>query len=438
MRTAWKAGREAAKLEKEIAKRDAIAEQLLPLKALGGLCQFVTREAIDGLSERIGALLGAILLTEQLQFRRAGLDRKEGLVVRAGFGPALRIDATLVANTSWLRAVLWSFVFALREEAVMQLGHDPFPLMVFDDPQATFDAYHRARWAHYVAGLQNGPAEVQLVITTYDEGFLDLLRADGVTGRQALIAGPGPGCDHVSILEGAALDRAWNDARQANTPAAGVAYLDKVRVYLEGLLKLMLRGEDADVRTMVIGDLREFLARLNSGSKAPWDRPVFTTLLSAIRKGRAEVTYIEGAHHTTGRNFGMGEAAAVEQHWRKVLGPVLDRAFRTAREHRLLHGGMKALYALPSLATMPNGYPEKVRAIPLKVLGRAAALSDGRAADGSIDVSHFASQDHVAITLGKHSAYRLVARTLEPVAQSGDILITRDYGDISSKSLVVA
>jgi len=68
--------------------------------------------------------LGEILIAEQLQYQRTALDRKEGLIVQAGSSPDLRIDATLVANTSWLRAVLWSFVFALREEAVEHFGAD--------------------------------------------------------------------------------------------------------------------------------------------------------------------------------------------------------------------------------------------------------------------------------------------------------------------------
>src|SRR4051812_30569819 len=124
----------------------------------------------------------------------------------------------------------------------------------------------------------------------------------------------------------------------------------------------------------------------------------------------------------------MGEAAAVERHRRKSRGPTLDRAFRTAREYRLLHGGMNAPYARPPLATMPDGHPGQGRTIPLAVLGRAAALSDGKVADGSIEVSHLPATARTGVTLGKHSAYRLTARTLEPVARPGDILVTRDYG----------
>ncbi len=438
LRGAWGSGVIASGLGKEIAQRDAIAESLLPLKGLNAMCEAVARDAIDGLSGRISKLLENILFSDQLQFHSTQLDRKEGLVVRGGFAADLHIDATLVANTSWLRAVVWCFLFALREEAIEQLGADPFPVMAFDDPQSTFDAFHRARWAHYIGDLQRGLAKLQVIITTYDESFLDLIKTDGITGRQALIAAPGAGCDHVTILEGASLDRAWSATQSQNTPKAGVDYLIQVRIYIEGLLKLMLRGEDSGVSKYVLGDLRELLSQMNTAKKAPWDRPVFGSLINILQKNRPEIRYIEGAHHSTGTSFGMGEASTVELFWRKSLRPVLERSFRTAREHRLLHGGMKALYAVPPTATLPEGYQTKVRAIPLKVLGRAAALTDGRAADGEVDMDEFAASAHVAVVLGRHCAYRLTARTLEPVARPGDILLVREFGEPTPKSLVVA
>jgi len=435
---AWKAGVAASEMEKEIAEREAIAENLIPLKSLNALCEAVAREAIDGLSGRISKLLEKILISERLQFQNTRLDRKEGLVVRGGFVSQLQIDATLVANTSWLRAVLWSFLFALREEAIEQVGADPFPVLAFDDPQSTFDSFHRARWAQYIADLQNGPAKVQVILATYDEPFIDLIKGDGITGRQALISNPGASCDHVCILEGASIDREWSTAKSLNTPKAGVDYLIRVRIYIEGLLKLMLRGEDATVGGMVLGDLRELLSQMNTARKTPWDRPVFGSLVSYLAKTQPAIKYIEGAHHSTGCSFGMGEAATVEEHWRKRLKPVLERAFRAAREHRLLHGGMKALYAAPATAALPEGYQAKVRTLPLRVLGRASALTDGRVADGKLEMNEFATSNHISIVLGKHFAYRLTARTLEPVARPGDILLVRELGDPTPKSLVVA
>ncbi len=437
VRKAWKAGKEAAEIQKEVNRRNVIAESLQGLKLLGSLCESVARDAINGLSGRISNLLGQILITEQLQYQKAVLDRKEGLIVQAGFSDSLRIDATLVANSSWLRAVLWSFVFSLREEAIEQAGRDLFPLLVLDDPQQTFDVFHRARWAHHIAGLQNGPSKMQVIIATYDEAFIDLIKVDGVSGRQALISASGPSCDHVSVLEGAALERAWATAADAKTPAAAVEYIKKVRVHLEGLLKLMFRGEEAGIRNKVVGDLRDFLQRMHDKARAPWDAPVFATLLGHIKKQLAPVQYIEGANHTTGASFGMGEAGIVHDHWRK-LGPVLDRAFRTAREHRLLHGGLTALFAEKTSAVLPEGHKTAVASIPLSILGRAAALTDGRIADGHVDMTHFAENDRKKISLGNHVAYKLTSPTLEPVARSGDFVLIKEIGDISNKSLVVA
>jgi energy-coupling factor transporter ATP-binding protein EcfA2 len=113
MRTAWKSGKSADEIAKELNRREAIAESLMPLKNLGALAESVAREAIEGLSDRISRLLKQIHLSEQLQFHDARLNKKEGLVVRGSVGPKLRIDATLIANTSWLRIVLWAFLFAL-------------------------------------------------------------------------------------------------------------------------------------------------------------------------------------------------------------------------------------------------------------------------------------------------------------------------------------
>ena len=38
----------------------------------------------------------------------------------------MRIDAALVANTSWLRAILWAFVLALRDQTIEALRRKSF------------------------------------------------------------------------------------------------------------------------------------------------------------------------------------------------------------------------------------------------------------------------------------------------------------------------
>ena len=438
MRAAWRVGNTAAEIEKEVTRRDEIANSLEPLKSLGSLCEAVAREAIEGLSGRISNILERIHLTEQLQFQSARLERRKGLVVRGELTPALRIDATLVANTSWVRGVLWAFLFSLREEAVDQRGNDPFPLLVFDDPQSTFDSQHRHMWARYIVSLQNELSRIQIVLTTYDENFLDLIQVDGIVGRRALIGAPGPNDKHVAIFEGEALDRAWEQAMNARSNDAGVSFIRAVRTYVEGMLKLMLRGQDADIPSLVIGALRERLKEYHQAQRAPWNQAAFKRLVATLDKGVPEVRYLEGSHHTTGKNYGMGEATSVEEYWRKTLKPALDRACRTAREHQLVHGGSSALHGPAPVADLPEGYQGKVRAIPLRVLGRAAALTDGRVADGTLEMDPLAEGNEIPVTLGRHFAYRLTAATLEPVARVGDIVLVKEHGEPSEKSLVLA
>lgn len=438
MRRAWKAGKLAAEIEKELTRREAITESLVPLKNLGPLAEAVAREAVEGLSGRIAALLKQIHLTEQLQFHDARLQRKEGLVVHGGFVPDMRIDATLVANTSWLRAVLWAFLFALREEAVEQMGSDSFPLLVFDDPQSTFDAQHRHRWAQYIASLQSGPSKTQIILTTHDETFLELIRIDGITGRQAMIAAAGIELGYVGIFEGESLERKWLETQALKTPKAGREYMSAIRVYVEGLLRLMLRGEDAAVSSFVMGHSREKLHQLNTADIAPWNRHEFHRLVGALNKSLGPIKHMEIAHHASGTNLGMAEAIDVGQHWRKHLRPALERGFRIARDHFILHGGLKALHAAAPTVALPEGYQAKVQSIPLLVLGRAAALSNGRVADGRFDFNEFTSTAQKKIVLTRHLAYRLAAPTLEPVARQGDMLLVKQQGEPPAKSLVIA
>jgi hypothetical protein len=398
----------------------------------------VAREAIEGLSGKIAKLLSLILISDQLQFQDAQLQKKEGIVVYGGFGNEIRIDATLIANTSWLRAVLWAFTFALREEAVEQFAKDLLPLLVFDDPEATFDAEHRHRWAAYVASLQGDPSCVQLVLTSFDQMFLELIKMGGVRGRQAMCAAAGPELGFIGIFEGSSLDRKWQETQKLNTPQAGRNYMMATRIYLEGLLRLMLRGEDAKVSSFVVGNSREKLNQLNNSRISPWDRSGFKHLVTLLDKNVAEIKYIESAHHTSGLSLGMSEASDVEAYWRKKLQPALDTCFRLTREYLIMHGGLTPLRAPAPVITLPEGHKAKVAQIPLQVLGKAAALSDGRTADGCFDMDLFAATVHKKIKLAQHSAYRLTAATLEPVARPGDMLLIKEAGEPSLKSLVVA
>jgi hypothetical protein len=436
MRLAWVQGRTAAAIEREQQSRQEIADNLAPLKQIGNLAEAQARNAITELSERISAIHSATYIVDRLKFQEASLDKKTGLVVRGQLGENMRIDATLIANTSWLRGILWAFIHALREEAVEQIGGDVFPVILLDDPQQTFDSEHRARWAEQIAKMQKKPPGTQILLTTHEDQFLSLLDMLGITGRRAHICSAGEEFGHIAILEGAQLDRKWAAAEKAKTPAVAKDYIAAVREFVEGMLRLMLRGVDPSIPTAVLGTCREKISELRDQAIEPWNRPAFNTLITALAKGRKEIKWMEEAHHS-GIVFSMNEASDVEGHWRKTLRPALERGFRIIRDHRALHGGLTALHAFPPSVTLPEGHKAKVRQFRLPLLGTAAALSDGRVADGCVDLT-FAMSTSDPVELRDHSIFRLTTPTLEPVARAGHLLLVRDHAEATPLSLVVA
>ena len=436
MRLAWVQGRTAAAIESELQRRQEIADNLAPLKQLGNLAEAQARNAITELSGRISAIHSATYIVDRLKFQGASLDKRTGLVVRGQLGDSMRIDATLIANTSWLRAILWAFIHALREEAVEQSGGDVFPVIVLDDPQQTFDSEHRTRWAEQIAKLQKIQPGVQILLTTHDDQFLTQLELLGITGRHAHICSAGDEFGHIAILEGDELDRRWAGAEKIKTPAAAKDYIKAVREFVEGMLKLMLRGIDPSIPTAVLRICREKISELREKTIEPWNRPAFGTLLAALAKGRKEIKWMEDAHHS-GITFSMNEASDVEKHWQKTLRPALERGFRTIRDHRALHGGLTALHAFPPSVSLPEGHKAKVRQFKLPILGTAAALSGGRAADGCVDLT-FAAGSSPLVELKDHFVFRLTKPTLEPVARPGNLLLVRDYAKATPLSLVIA
>jgi recombinational DNA repair ATPase RecF len=436
MRLAWSQGRTASAIEREQQSRQQIANDLAPLKQLGNLAEAQARNAINELSGRISAIHSATYIVDRLRFQGASLDKKTGLVVRGQLGDDIRIDATLIANTSWLRGILWAFIHALREEAVEQIGSDVFPIMLLDDPQQTFDSEHRARWAEQIAKIQKKVPGVQVLLTTHDEQFLRLISMHDVTGRHAHICAAAEEIGHIAVLEGDQLDRKWEAAEKAKTPEAAKDYIAAVREFVEGMLKLMLRGIDPDIPRAVLGVCREKISELRNHGIEPWRQSAFNSLLAAIGKGCKEITWMEDAHHS-GVVFGMNEAKDVQKHWRKTLRPALERGFRIIRDHRALHGGLTALHAFPPSVLLPEGHKAKIRQFKLSFVGTAAALTDGRIADGCVDLT-FISGSAPAIELNDHFVFRLTTPTLEPVARTGDLLLVLDHAKATPLSLVIA
>ena len=203
----------------------------------------------------------------------------------------------------------------------------------------------------------------------------------------------------------------------------------------------MLRGHAADVNWaasgFVMGAAREKIHELHEAEIAPWDKAEFKRLVGQLDVGITAIKHMEMAHHSGRVNLGMGEATGVEQHWRKNLSPALRRAFHLARDHQLIHGGLRALHAAEPNCELPEGYTDKIKGVRFQLLGRAAALTSGMTADGRVDLDFSNASTRPAV-FGHHFAFRLNAPTLEPVARKGDILLVRETGVPSSRSLVVA
>lgn len=424
----------------EQSLRAQIAEALAPLKNLRALVEGEASDAVNSLSSKIDTILKRIYLIDRLKYRRTQVHR-QAVTVQGGFGNSFNIDATLVANRSWLRAILWAFIFALREEAIESLGHNPFPLVLLDDPQSTFDIQHRRKWAEQIAAMNNLGAEdlqkSQFLIATYDTAFVDNLRTEGFKARFVRIDPINSETGNLTVIDGTELERLWRKVCQEQSGAAARVYIGQVRVHAETLMRLMLRGEGPVLPSPTWAPLRQKLQDLVEGGVPPYNRKVFVRLLGLLRPSVREVKLINRPHHCNEEDVGYAQAVDVEHYWRKQLGPCVSEAFETCRDFRSVNGELRALFASASTLQLPDGRKDAVRSIPLVLHGRAAAMTAGRAADGQLSVQDFPEFEREVYSLVNHGAYRLMSPTLEPVASAGDLLLVANAGEVHERNLVV-
>ncbi|MGF1611934.1 MAG: hypothetical protein ACFCUQ_21225 [Kiloniellales bacterium] len=117
-----------------------------------------------------------------------------------------------LANTSWLRAILWAFVLSLREQTLEGLVGNTFPLIVLDDPQVTFDPRNKRKWAEELTALANkAPGEkeaAQLFLTTHERQFFQILvNYEQLAGQQGLIAAVNKTTGVATVVNGSSLSR---------------------------------------------------------------------------------------------------------------------------------------------------------------------------------------------------------------------------------------
>jgi hypothetical protein len=421
--------------------RKAIVESLVPLKELKVLVSAETSRSIAGLSERIDSLCERICLKERLVYKEATVGRKEVGIV-GSFSPGMRIDAALVANTSWLRAILWSFVFALREETLQAVGANVFPLVVLDDPQTTFDPRNKRKWAQELVRCANMTGselnQSQLIVTTHERIFYQMLVShEKLKAQQGLIGGVNAISGVATIASGGELERLYEEARVSNNDAKAKEYIRKVRIYCEDLIKFMLRSFGNQIPDMTLNKLREELKDLAEKHVAPFDRKAFEKLVAALKESEKAIQYINEPHHKEDETYGLAEAGVVKAYWDGILLDKLHAAFSAFDAFELYTGEPRTFPWAKNVVNFPDGHLIRVKAAEMHQTGLAAAAkTGGRAGDGILTVQQWEGGDKVV--LPNHGVFQLAAGTLDPVAGVGDLIIVSNYAKPTPRSLVIA
>lgn len=426
----------------EQSKRDAIAEALEPLKDLKNLVDAETHRSIQSLSGRVSTILNDIRLKDRFDFENTELEKRQ-VTVRGRFSEDYKIDAALVAHASWLRAILWAFIFAMREETIDDQHGCAFPLIVLDDPQLTFDPKNKRKWAEKIVELANADdseaRSIQLFLATHERQFFDIVTGTcGLDGKKGMIARPHGETGVAQILNGTKLERGFAKAQADGCDEQGYNYVRDVRVYCEDLLRIMLRPESYELTENTLGALRGLLVRYRKEHLPPFSRPIFARLTDALSESANKaVVYMNATSHTNDGTIGLAQAEDVERYWTKTLEKRFSDAFMLAADYDA-YGDDPRLYTYPdSVIEFPTSQSNAIAGATLLKTGiAAAAASDGRVGDGTISIEEW--ENNSPLKLHNHDAYRVNASTLEPVATIGDVVLVKNYDVPNARNLVVA
>ena len=422
--------------------RENIAEAIEPLKQLRDLVNSETHRTVITLSDRVDEILKDIRLRDRFTFENTTMTTK-WVTVEGSFADGLKIDASLVANSSWLRALLWAFIFALREQTIDDSGTNNFPLMVLDDPQTTFDPKNKMLWAQKMVAMsnldENDPQRLQLFLTTHERQFHDMISmTNKFKGEHAEMSGPSSSMQVAHIVNGTFLGRRFNKASIDQNDELGYEYIQSVRVYCEDLLRIMLRSESYEIMGDSLGKLCDVIRNLRAKHIDPFNRAVFLKLVNLLNENKnIEMGFINLTHHKYDGNIGYAQAEQVQAFWEKHLHLAFTNAFQLAADYDA-YGGVSRFNDWPdNVVAFPAGHNKRVKALEFKSTGVAAAAeTDGQTGNGQIELEQFGEPKK--ITLFNHEAYRLNAATLDPVARIGDVVLVQCYGVPRSRNLTVA
>lgn len=431
------------KIREEQKVREAIRDNIEPLKGLRSMVETETARSIGTLSSKIQAVLKRIHHRERLEYRDTAL-KKKAVYVHGGFSDGIKIDAALVANTSWLRAILWAFIIALREETMATMGTNSFPLVVLDDPQMTFDPRNKRKWAQElvrVANLEDSNVEaVQLFLTTHEREFFTFLTdCEKLSGQQGVMAGADPISGVATVVNGSSLQRQWQDANLHNDDARAREYVRLVRIHIEKLLKVMLRSVGPNIQKGNLDTLRRELSDLKKRSIHPFDGKSFENLSNSLDGGAKAVRLLNGPPHSDDATIGIAEASDVHEFWENQLRSRLYEAFDVFSHFEAHQGDPRIFNWQPTVVDLPERHRDELKKLRIVQTGiAAAAKTDGRVGNGLVAIEQWEADKLTEVRLYNHEIYQLAAGTLEPVAAIGDLIIISNYAPVKARDLVVA
>ena len=423
--------------------REEIVQALAPLRKLRDLVNQTTCRTINDVSDLARQIHSKIYNPEELTYEKAEVSEfrgKQSLTFQARLSNDLdwQIDASLLANVSWMRGILWSFVFAIRERAIKRAGYCPFELMVLDDPQMTFDTRNLKGWVRFL-GLSEQLRQLQpcqLLVTTHSMPFAlemttmpDIQMAEIETGQ--------PWSNPAQVVTDDFAAVRFDRMIAENSDERARWLIGDIRVLAETLLKHAIEQFDpVFVRQpeATLGRVVDMITQRNATGQPPYTDRVFGELISVKSSNPDQFRQLSEAHHSLSESITIQGAKQIYQFWRETLFPAVRKVWL---EYRFLQKsiiGEVAAISLPLNCTRKPPRSTALASVQPAIMGRVAAYSDGRAA-AAIRIDHLTDGDPVDFSA--RAAYRLEKDTLSPVARVGDILLTRLDEQCRSSNLVV-
>lgn len=424
-------------------RREAIAEALAPLKKLRALVNWTTRETIDDVSDLVEQVHSEIYNSEALLYAKTDIHEnrsKQSLSFRGRLGAEQNwtIDAAVLANTSWMRGILWSFVFAIRKHAIIREKTCSFPLVLLDDPQITFDPRNQKGWVDWLGGA-NGLRKdfpVQMLVTTHGRGFALELHASRSIIMAKIESGKWSGLPAKMVLADFARVR-FQEMEEQQSDIAARTLIGDIRVLAETLLKLALFNIDPQWIESKEATLRKIIEDIGvkrQNKEVPFADGDFEHLIKVKERNPRLFELLNEPHHENSETITVRQGRDVYSFWKTHLFPAIHKVWEAYRflDRTIYVGGGHIL-----MPTNSNHRPIRstaLAAVNPAIVGRVSAYSDGRLASAMrIDAAN--SGD--SINLQSCGSYRLEKDTLSPVAHEGDILLTRLDGRAREKNLVI-